>query len=123
KADREGADRLVASVEANLALQTFADGEWRPPVLQTVATTNKGVPELVTTIEHFRRHSQSPQAARRKTRSEYRLRDLLAQRFSDALEKQVLAPGELAATVDRIAARELDPYTAADNLLRRAVAR
>jgi LAO/AO transport system kinase len=30
KADREGADRTVASIEANLSLQTFAPGEWRP---------------------------------------------------------------------------------------------
>jgi LAO/AO transport system kinase len=121
KADREGADRLVASVEANLALQTFADGEWRPPVLMTVATTNKGVTELVATIENFRRHSEGTQAARRKTRSEYRLRELVAQRFMDHLERHVLADGELAATVERIAAREIDPYTAAAELLQRAL--
>ena len=36
------------------------------------------------------------------------------------LERDVLAPGELAAIVDRIAAREIDPYTAADHLLERA---
>src|SRR5687767_8780312 len=36
KADREGADRLVAAIEANLSLQTFEPGEsveWRPPIL------------------------------------------------------------------------------------------
>jgi len=38
------------------------------------------------------------------------------------LEQRVLAPGELTALVSRIAARELDPYTAADQLVRRAVA-
>ncbi len=32
KADREGADRLVSSVEANLALQTYGADEWRPPI-------------------------------------------------------------------------------------------
>jgi LAO/AO transport system kinase len=121
KADREGADRLVASVEANLALQTFASGEWRPPVVKTIATTGEGVPDVVATIERFRAHSLGTQAARRKTRSEYRLRELVSQRFMDYLERHVLAPGELAATVDRVAAREVDPYTAATNLLRRAV--
>jgi LAO/AO transport system kinase len=121
KADREGADRLVASVEANLALETFADGAWRPPVLQTVATTNKGVPELVATIESFRAHSRGTQAERRKTRSEYRLRELVSQRFMEHLEREILAAGELAATVEKIAARELDPYTAAADLLARAI--
>ncbi len=122
KADREGADRLVSSIEANLALQTYASGEWRPPVLQTVATTNKGIGDLVKTIDHFRAHSAAAQAARRKTRSEYRLRELVSQRFMDYLERRVLAPGELGGTVDRIAAREIDPYTAASDLMRRALA-
>ena len=123
KADREGADRLVATVEANLALQSFADGEWRPPIVKTVATSGRGVPELVAAIEQFRSHAQRMQAARRKTRSEYRLRELVSHRFMEHLERHVLQPGEFAATVDRIAARELDPYTAASSLLERAVKR
>ena len=122
KADREGADRLVATVDANLSLQTFADGEWRPPVLKTVATSGAGVAELVETIDRFRAHSANAQAARRRTRSEYRLRELVSQRFMDHLERSVLGPGELTATVERIAAREIDPYTAANELLRRAIA-
>jgi GTPase len=120
KADREGADRLVSAVEANLALHTYADGEWRPPVVTTVATSGRGVPELAAAIAAFREHSRATQAARRKTRSEYRLRELVAQRFMTHLERDVLAPGELAAIVDRIAARDVDPYTAANDLLRRA---
>jgi LAO/AO transport system kinase len=121
KADRDGADRLVAAVEATLALQTFQGCDWRPPVLKTVATTGQGVPELLDAIQRFRAHARPKQAARRRTRSEYRLRELVSQRFMDYLERHVLASGELRATVDRIAAREIDPYTAANDLLERAV--
>ena len=46
KADREGIDRLVQSIEAALSLQPAAEGEWTPPVLKTEATTGRGVPEL-----------------------------------------------------------------------------
>jgi LAO/AO transport system kinase len=120
KADREGADRLMSAVEMNLALHSYAGGEWRPPVVKTVATTGAGVPELVGAIARFRAHSAGAQAARRKTRSEYRLRELLSHRFMEHLEREVLGTGELASMVDRIAARELDPYTAANELLGRA---
>ena len=120
KADREGADRLVGAVEANMALHTYQSGEWRPPVLKTVATSGAGVPELVEAIGAFRAHAAGVQAARRKTRSEYRLRELVSKRFMDHLERSVLAPGELGAIVDRIASREIDPYTASNELLRRA---
>jgi hypothetical protein len=37
------------------------------------------------------------------------------------LERDILTSGELTAIVDRIAAREVDPYTAAAALLRRAL--
>jgi LAO/AO transport system kinase len=121
KADRDGADRLISAVEANLALHVYGSGEWRPPILPTVATTGRGIPELVEAIAQFRAHSGGAQAARRKARSEYRLRELVAHRFMDHLERNVLVPGELGALVDRIATRELDPYSAANDLLKRAL--
>jgi LAO/AO transport system kinase len=123
KADREGADRLVSAVEANLALHTYASGEWRPPIVRTVATSGAGIPALVDVIASFRWHSRAAQASRRKARGEYRLRELVSQRFMTYLEREILASGELASIVDRIAARELDPYTAANSLIGRALGR
>jgi hypothetical protein len=49
------------------------------------------------------------------------LRELVTERFMKHLEDEVLAEGEFGGFVDRIAAREVDPYTAADTLLKRAV--
>jgi LAO/AO transport system kinase len=121
KADREGADRLVAAVDANLALETLTAEQWRPPVLKTVATAGRGVAELVAAIWTYREHERAGETTRRRSRSEYRLRELVSQRFMDHLERAVLQPGELQAIVDRIAARETDPYTVANGLLRRAV--
>lgn len=121
KADRDGADRMVTSIESNLALQAFGDGQWRPPIVRTEATTGKGVAELWTTIEAFRAHTAAQREQRLATRQEYRLRELLARRFLAHLEAHVLAPGEFDQIVGRIARRELDPYTAAAGVLDRAV--
>jgi len=120
KADREGADRLVTAVEANLALHAYGEGEWRPPIVKTVATSGRGVAELVDAIWKFRERSASTQTSRRRARSEYRLRELVSHRFVDHLERNVMKPGELETIVDRIAARQLDPYSAAADLLKRA---
>jgi len=117
KADREGADHLLAAIESNLALQ--APGEWRPPIFETVATTGQGVPELLDAIWRFRSQPAQPEAAKRRRRSESRLRELVAQGVMQRLERDVLAPGEFASLADRVAAREIDPYTAADQLLSR----
>jgi len=121
KADREGADRLVTAINATLSLQPAAAGEWQPPIVKTVATSGEGVAALVETIWAFKEHAASTQAARRRTRSAYRLRELVADRFMQRLEREVLRAGELDSIVDRIASRELDPYTAANDLLQRAL--
>jgi LAO/AO transport system kinase len=130
KADREGADRLVSVVEATLALAPDREGRWCPPVLKAVATTGAGVSEVLDAVVAFRRHQQtagdasvipSSREARRRARAERRVRDLIAHGFADHLDRRVLAPGELEAIVERIASRTLDPYTAADQVLTRAL--
>src|SRR5207253_3241968 len=64
KSDREGADRLLSAVEANLALHSYPAGEWRPPIVKTVATSGAGVKELTEAIAAFRAHSRAAQASR-----------------------------------------------------------
>jgi len=121
KADREGADRTVGSIEALLSLETFGPDDWRPPIVKTEATTGKGVAELLEAIDRFRQHPAASQARRRRERAEWRLRELIAQRFMKHVERRVLEPGEFERILDRIAARETDPYTVADSVLRRAL--
>ncbi len=121
KADREGADRTVSSIEAMLSLHAFADGEWRPPIMKTEATTGRGVPELLAMIETFRAHTAATQGSRRRARAEWRLRELLGQRFLSHVEKNVLGNGEFDQILAKIASRETDPYSAVDEIFRRVV--
>jgi len=116
KADREGADQVVQSVTATLSLQTFADGEWRPPVLKTEAANGVGIDRLWAEIERFRQHESQREPQRRKASHESRLRGLLAQRLLEHVEKR-LPTGEFDRLVDAIAARRTDPYSAAARLM------
>ncbi len=119
KADRDGADRTVASVEALLSLESYA-GRWRPPILKTEANTGKGVPELVAAIEQFRAHTLGSLGERRRARAEFRVQELLAHRFVQHVQARVLKAGEFQQILDRIASRETDPYTVVDEILKRA---
>ena len=129
KCDRDGADRTVTSIESNLALQAYGDGEWRPPIVKTEATTGHGVAELWATIQQFRAHSENTASGssrthrtrRLKARNEFRLRDLLTHRFMELVEHELLGVGEFDALIARIDAREVDPYTAASDILSRAL--
>ena len=119
KADREGADRAAASLEAMLSLQTYGPGEWRPPILQTEAATGRGVAELLEIVDRFRTRTEAQQGARRRARAGFRVRELLARRFLRHVEDQVLGEGGFDALTARIAARELDPYTAVEEIFAR----
>ena len=118
KADREGADRLVTSVESNLSLHAYGADDWRPPIVKTVATTGDGLPALMAAIAKFRQHSGQRPDSRRRSRAEARLREIVSERLMGRLER-TLAPGDFEAMVARVAARQIDPYTAADLLLAR----
>ncbi len=121
KADREGADRTVSSIEAMLSLHTFAEGDWRPPIMKTEATAGRGVPELLEMIERFKQHTAATQGSRRRARAEWRLRELLGHRFLRHVEETILKAGEFDAILERIASRELDPYSAVDGIFKRSV--
>ena len=121
KADREGADRTRASIEALLSLESYGEGRWRPPILKTEANTGTGVPELVAAIERFRAHTAASLGGRRRARAEFRVKELMAHRFVQHVNARVLAAGEFEGMLDRIASRETDPYSVVDEIVRRSI--
>ena len=123
KADREGADRTAASIEAMLTLEQPPAGAWRPPVLRTTATTGAGLPELVATIDRFRAATGGALTTRRRTRAEWRLREILGRSYVRDVEERILAPGEFERLLDRIASRAIDPYGAAKSIRSRSSGR
>ena len=73
-----------------------------------------------------RRSARTPRPAqheRRRVRHEFRLRELLADRFMEHVDRHVLAPANSTTLLARIADRGLDPYTAANRILERALGR
>ena len=116
KADREGADRMVQSIEMNLSLNTYESGDWRPPVVKTVATTGDGVDGLWQSVEACSSAGKSS-AERRLRRQHTRLRHLLADACVQRIE-QALPPGALSHAAARVAARQTDAYSAVEEMLR-----
>jgi LAO/AO transport system kinase len=118
KADREGADRTAAAIDGMLSLQTWPAGAWRPPVVQTVATSGRGVAELVQAVAQFRERTAPTALARRHARAESLLREMLNRRFQQEIEDRLVSTGEFARLVDAVAERTLDPRDAAATAFR-----
>jgi len=116
KADRPGAAATAHDLESMLDLTDR--GEWRPPVVSTVATTGEGVDDLVGAIGSHRAHLA--EGGRLAARREQRLRDELALVVTQRLRHKAesLLDGADRQRLERaVLARTLDPWSAADEIL------
>jgi LAO/AO transport system kinase len=121
KADREGADRTASEIEMMLQLGRAYQG-WRPPVLKAVAITGEGIADVTRAIlEHQAYLDQSQDRGRRGAqRSRWILQELLEERVRERVLETVAGNGTLDQLAQRIAARETDPHSAVEELLKRA---
>jgi LAO/AO transport system kinase len=119
KADRPGAKEARRDLEQMLDLaSTRSPDDWRPPVVETVATTGEGVDELWSTVAEHRAHLQaSGQLERRRAeRLGQELRRVLTARVLEQVQ-QVSGGSAFADAARALVGGETDPYTAADGLL------
>ena len=121
KSDREGADRFEQQLKGILQLVPERDG-WKPPVVRTIATENKGVAELGRQIELFRKHFE--QAHERQAREVAHWKEwilqLLETRLMERVAGKYLGEKELDRIAAAVAERKTDPYAAVNEILARA---
>jgi GTPase len=118
KADRPGAREARRDLEQMLDLSSL--GAWRPPIVDTVASSGEGMAALWDAIGRHRAHLRESGILeqRRAERLGHELRRVLMARSAARIDE--LAGGEeFAGAVKALAAGELDPYQAADRLLER----
>ncbi len=117
KADRDGADQVVRDLRSVLSLGAVT-GQWRAPIVKTVAHSGQGFDDLTEAIERHRDWLETTGELRR--RRQQRARDeieaiavtSLRARFAD-LHGHV----DLDALAAQVVAGEQDPYTAADRIV------
>ncbi len=140
KADRPGVDRTLRALEMMLEIE--GDGPrlirhhgqlmkvetppelaqaagWKVRVLKTVASEGDGVEDLRTRIEEHRAwlHSSGELAVREQLRIAHGLENIIRSELNRRIVAQMPADG-LADMVTAVRTRQIDPYTAANALLR-----
>jgi LAO/AO transport system kinase len=119
KADRDGADAAARELNHMLGLgEARAPGDWRPPIVKTVAARSQGIDEVVAALEKHRAWAEESGAL-----AERRLRRAAGEVESIAMTALRARIGDLhgdrrlGALAERIVAGKLDPYRAADELV------
>lgn len=119
KADRKGADETRRDLEQMLDLSDLAHDAWRPPILQTTATSGEGVEELWNTVAQHREQSTATGLLQR--RRSFRLREELREIVERRLEhraREICSGSEWDALQTKVLENQLDPWTAADDMLK-----
>ncbi|MCL6481744.1 MAG: methylmalonyl Co-A mutase-associated GTPase MeaB [Firmicutes bacterium] len=121
KSDREGADRLEQQLRAMLELAPTRNS-WRPAVVRTVATEDRGIAELAEAIARYRQHVEQTGRSRAMAIEHWkqRLLDLLQSRLLDRLVRNHLSAQTLTSLAEQVAERKKDPYTAVEEILAQA---
>jgi LAO/AO transport system kinase len=117
KADHPLANTMIREVKAVLALGPHRD--WRVPVVRTEAAKGEGIEELLEAID-----AHGKQIAEAGTLAERRARNLRAEVFGIAvarmrreLEAKAAEDPAWAKLLERVVSREIDPATAARELV------
>jgi LAO/AO transport system kinase len=119
KADQPNAAETVRALRAMLSLAHPAPGALPVAICETVASESKGVAELVVAIDahtaHWQRngHLGERTAARARRQVELTLRERLYQNFMNKNGSH----DKIGAAVEAVVRRELDPYSAVEQLL------
>ncbi|HEX6338746.1 MAG TPA: methylmalonyl Co-A mutase-associated GTPase MeaB [Jiangellaceae bacterium] len=118
KADREGADQVVRDLRGMIRLAERRPGDWRQPIVMTVGSRGEGVDELATEIDKHRAwldgSGELDRRRHRRVREEIEAIAMTAlrERFS-----QVHGDTRLDTLAKKVLAGELDPYSAADDVI------
>jgi len=119
KADRENAEKTVNDINSILNTGDI-DGTWRPPIIKTIAITGEGTEELINLIDQHREYLKTGVFERRLRKSiETELIEEIKQKFTLHLTNNLKREVDFKSLVNQILKKEIDPYTAAELILRK----
>jgi LAO/AO transport system kinase len=112
KADREGADRLVADLTMMLDLNPSAS-PWRPPIIKTIATMGEGMAEVTEKILEHRQFLEKGKGLQQKRNERARgeIINLIEQEISKYIHKMLKYDLSFDQVIEQIVARKKDPYS------------
>lgn len=118
KADRPGVDQAVAEVESLVDIEC-SNRDRKIPVLTTSAKNGKGIVALVDEIKKHKEYLKKSKEfdVQRRKRYEAELVEIIRKRLMNFIFDESKFKDKVELLIDQIFKKEMDPYTAADEIL------
>ena len=118
KSDRPGAQEAVRDLRTMLAMASYDADDWKPPIVSTTAATGDGIADLAAALDKHRDWliASGQRDLRRRGRAR---EEISAIALGELRQRMGELPGEsrLDELAGRVLAGDLDPYSAADELI------
>ena len=114
KADRDGANQMATNITSMLQLGHNRT-DWAPPVMLTTAQSGQGIDEVWGKIQEHKQHltDSSELTNRRGLNRQKEFLETVQEEMTRRLKERVEQDPTLIATLDQIARKESEPYSAA----------
>ena len=118
KSDREGAERVEREIRSMQSLAIRSD-KWTPPIVKTVATDGRGIPELAAAIVNYEQFLQQKDLLLKKKISSWRERliEMLRDGLLERLLNERLPEEEIARLAAEVAEHKRDPYSLVEEIV------
>jgi LAO/AO transport system kinase len=122
KADRPGIEQIIAELESLIDISCIGKNR-KIPIVKTTAKENKGIIDLVSEIEKHKDYLKKTKVfdAQRKKRYEAELVEIIRKRLMNFIFDESMFKEKVEKLIDQISKKELDPYTAADEILSKII--
>ncbi len=118
KSDKPGAHEAVRDLRGMIAMGHRGAGGWKPPIVSTTAAVGEGIDDLVAKLDKHGKWLRSSGEGERRRRARAH-EEISAIALGELRARMGGLPGDerIDSLATRVAAGELDPYTAADELI------
>lgn len=119
KADKKEANMTAHEMEMVIAMNTYSQKAWKPPVIKTDSLHNIGIAELLIEIDnHGKFMTKTHLESHRQKQTEGIFLNILRDRLSHEVKKRLQKINKWDEILESLKQRQIDPYSAAEDIIK-----
>ena len=118
KSDRPGSQQAAAALKTILGMRSHDANSWMPNIIKTIASGNKGIPEINSEINRHREYliKTNKFYTNREKRMKIRIKEIVEEKLRKELWSET-RENSLNLSLEKVVTGDLSPYHIAEEIL------